>query len=247
MRDRRRGSLEIFEEALNVLLRSKDPCIEAKLLADAHPEMSAIHYLVRAACRGSLRRLKEFFDGSKEALARTCSGKLSELGVERVATLSRSSAVVNCIRECGVSEVIVGESLPGGEGSDTAGMLKEWGFSVILVRDSLLPWIAVRRGAIGLVGADRVTRTHLINKAGTFALASTVSTIAVPGLLKLQDGPYSLREVIEDRGGLSYLEAVFDETPLERFSFIVFEGLVLRYHEIGRAFDTLNRLLGSSV
>ncbi|MCS7103286.1 MAG: hypothetical protein NZ992_05345 [Candidatus Korarchaeum sp.] len=228
-------------------MSSKDPCSEARLLADAHPEMSAIQYLVRAACRGSLGRLKEFFDSSKELLARTCAEHLADSGVERVATISRSSAVINCIKRCSISEVIVSESLPGGEGLETASILKELGFSVILVRDSLLPWIAMRRGAIGLVGADRVTRTHLLNKAGTFALASAINTIAVPGLLKLQSGPYSLSEVVEDREGLSYLEAIFDETPLERFSFIIFEGLVLRHDEIEKAFDALDELLGPAV
>jgi len=245
VRDRSRGSLEIFEEALNILLDSRDPCGEARLLADAHPEMSAIQYLARAACRGSLRRLKEFFDGSKELLAKTCAGYLRELGVESVATLSRSSAVISCIRDCGAGEVIVAESLPGGEGAETARILRGEGFSVILVRDSLLPWMAAKRGALGLVGADRVTRTHLINKAGTFALASAIPTIAVPGLLKLHDGPYELREVSEDREGVRYVECAFDETPLDRFLRIIFEGLILRHDEVGRAFDALDSLIGS--
>lgn len=241
-RDRRRGSLEIFEEALSILLSSQDPCGDAKLLVNAHPEMSTLQHLARAACRGSLMALREFSDGSKVLLAKTCARRLDELGVERIATLSRSSAVISCIRECGVSEVIVSESLPGGEGLETANILREAGFSVLLVKDSLLPWIAVRRGAIGLVGADRVTRTHLVNKAGTFALASAVSTIAVSGLLKLHDGPYSLSEGIVERNGIKYFEAAFDETPLEKFLCIVFEDLIVRHDEIGRAFDKLTSL-----
>ncbi|MEM3372226.1 MAG: hypothetical protein QXO55_06435 [Candidatus Korarchaeum sp.] len=243
MRDRRRGSFEIFEEALSILINSQDPCSEARLLADAHPEMSVLQHLVRASCRGSLSALKEFFDNSKALLARTCAEHLDELGVERVATLSRSSAVINCIRRCGVSEVIVSESLPGGEGFETASILREAGLSVLLVRDSLLPWVAVRRGAIGLVGADRVTRTHLVNKAGTFALASAVRTVAVPGLLKLQDVPHGLSEEIVERYGIRSLESAFDETPLEKFLCIIFEGLVVRYDEIGRAFGKLDALL----
>ena len=242
MRDRSRGSLEIFEEALNILLGSPDPCREAILLAEAHPEMSAIQYLARAACRGSLMRLRDFFHSSKAMLTRTCADHLRELGVKRIATLSRSSAVINCIRELSV-EVIVGESLPGGEGIETARILRDAGLSVLLVRDSALPWIAVRKGAIGLVGADGVTRTHLINKVGTFALASAVPTIAVPGMLKLQETPHRLSEVIEERGGLRCLEAVFDETPLDRFPFLIFEGLVVHRGEIGKAFDALNRVL----
>ncbi len=244
IKDRRRGSLEIFEDALNILMNMEDPCNHALMLARAHPEMSVLEHLARAACRGSLMKLRDFFESSKGRLIRTCSKHLSELGVRRVATISRSSSVINCIKEYGPEEVIVSESLPGGEGLETARILKEYGFSVILTRDSLLPWISMKRGAIGLVGADRVTRTHLINKAGTLALASSLGTVAVAGLLKLQEGPHEIRELLKDRRGLRYIEAAFDETPLERLKSILFEDMVLTHKEIGRAFDELRKIIG---
>ena len=239
IRDERRGSLEIFEEALNILLTSEEACREALLLARAHPEMSALQYLAEAACRGKLRKLREFYDNSKVVLARTCVEHLSDLGVRVVATISRSSAVINCIKELAPSEVLVGESLPGGEGIETAKLLSGMGIKVIIVSDSLLPWVAKRRGAVGLVGADRVTRTHLINKAGTFALACSIDTIAVPGLLKLQDEPYSIHESLREFEGISRFEAKYDETPLDKFKSLIFEGIVVDHREIGRVFEKL--------
>ncbi len=248
MEDRTRGSLEIFEEALILLERSDDPCRDARALRGSHPEMTVLEYLEMAACSGSLGKLREFYSSSREELAVTCSNLLSELGVDRVATLSRSSAVINCLDRSSVSEVIVGESRPEREGLGTAEILRDMGFRVILVVDALLPWYSMRMGATGLVGADRVTPTVLVNKAGTLPLASLVRTIAVPGLLKLHRGKYTLMRRDPDEvarlDGVEVVNIYFDETPLRSFHLLVFEGLVLEPHEIGEAFRKLEEVLG---
>ncbi len=246
--DRTRGSLEIFEEALTLLDKSRDPCRDAEILRKAHPEMTVLEYLEMAACSGSLQRLREFYGRSREELASTCAKLLSELGIDVIATLSRSSAVINCLRSSPVGEVVVGESRPGREGLKTAEILRDEGFKVTLVVDALLPWYSKRKGALGLVGADRVTPSHLINKAGTFPLASLIKTIAVPGLLKLHKGEYTIEE--RDPEEVAVLEGVevvnlyFDETPLDSFHRLVFEGLVLEPEEIGKAFQKLEMVLG---
>ncbi len=231
-----------------MLGKSGDPCRDARVLRQAHPEMTALEYLEVAACSGSLQKLREFYGRSREELAATCSELLSELEIDVISTLSRSSAVINCLRRSQVSEVIVGESRPGREGLKTAEILRDMGFRVILVVDALLPWYSKRRGAVGLVGADRVTPSHLINKAGTLPLASLIRTIAVPGLLKLHRGEYTIER--RDPGEVAVLEGVevvniyFDETPLDSLHRLVFEGLVLEPREIGKAFEKLERVLG---
>ncbi len=246
--DRTRGSLEIFEEAMSLLDRSMDPCKDARVLREAHPEMTALEYLEMAACSGSMHKLREFYGRSKEKLAFTCSKLLSELGIEVIATLSRSSAVINCLKRSPVSEVIVGESRPGREGLKTAEILRDAGFKVTLVVDALLPWYSKRREAVGLVGADRVTPSCLINKAGTLPLATLIRTIAVPGLLKLHKDEY----IIERRDprevavleGVEVVNIYFDETPLNSLHRLVFEGLVLEPQEIGKAYEKLEMVLG---
>ncbi len=247
IRDKSRGSLEIFEDALKILSSSSDPCGDATRLTRAHPEMSALEHLRRAACSGSLDRLREFYSSSKEELARTCSELLSDMGVEVVATLSRSSAVLNCLRRSEVSSVVISESRPGLEGVRVAEILRDEGFSVTLVVDALLPWYALKMNATGLVGADRVTEKYLINKAGTLPLATLVRTLAVPSLLKLHRGGYRLEEKPPDEiatlEGVKVVNIYFDETPLERLDRIVFEGLVLRPNEIDKAFRRLSEIL----
>lgn len=248
MENKERGSLEIFEDALKLMYRSEDPCGDARTLRKAHPEMTVLDYLAKAACSGSLERLRGFYSRSKDELAETCSKFLSELKADVVATLSRSSAVVNCLKVSSVSEVIVGESRPGREGLKTAEALRDSGFKVELVVDALLPWYSKKRGAIGVVGADRVTPHYLINKAGTFPLASTIETVAVPGLLKLHKGSYRVER--RDPKEVAFLEGVevvniyFDETPLNLFKELVFEGMVLEPQEIEKAFQKLEEVLG---
>jgi len=155
---------------------------------------------------------------------------------------------LNCLRMSGVNSVVVGESRPGLEGARLAEILRDEGFRVTLVVDALLPWYAAKIGATGLVGADRVTERCLVNKAGTLPLATLVRTVAVPGLLKLQKGEYRLEERPADEvaslRGVRVVNIYFDETPLDRFYRIVFEGLVVRPDEIGLAFKRLDRVLG---
>ncbi len=210
--------------------------------------MSILGHLRDSACSGSLEKLKKFYAKSKEELARTCADLLSEIDAEKIATLSRSSAVINCLKRSSVSEVIVSESRPGLEGMETAKILKEEGFSVILVVDALLPWYARRSGAIGLVGADMVTHKYLINKAGTYPLALSVRTVAVPGLLKLHTGTYVIKErepeEVAELEGVNVVNIYFDETPLDILESIVFESFYISPKEIDKAFKRLEEILG---
>lgn len=246
MEDRERGSLEIFEDALELMSRSKDPCKDARALQKAHPEMMALEHLKVAACSGSLERLKAFYKRSKGELAVTCSKFLSELGADVISTLSRSSAVMDCLKMSPVNEVIVGESRPGREGLRTAEFLRNEGFKVELVVDALLPWYSKKRRALGLVGADRVTSNYLINKAGTLPLASIIDTIAVPGLLKLsKDYKIERRDPreIEAPEGVEVVNIYFDETPLSLLKRLIFEGMVLEPQHIKKAFQKLKEVL----
>ncbi len=232
---------------MGILARSNDPCSDANRLLTAHPEMSILGHLRDSACSGSLNRLKSFYTKSKVELAKTCANLLSDMNIEKIATLSRSSAVINCLKRSSVSKVIISESRPGLEGIETAKILREEGFSITLVIDALLPWYAKRSGAIGLVGADRVTPKYLVNKAGTYPLALSVSTITVPGLLKLYSETYVIKErepgEVAELEGVNLVNMYFDETPLDVLKSIVFEGFSITPKEIDKAFKRLDKLL----
>ncbi len=235
---------------MKALKYSRDPCRDANRIIEAYPEMAILQHLRRAACSGSLDKLEYFYRSSREQLASTCSKLLDELSIERVSTLSRSSAVIECLRRSGVSEIIISESRPGLEGLDTAKLLSTEGFKVTLVVDALLPWLSRKLGFWGIVGADMVTRTHLINKIGTFPLALAVKTIAVPGLLKLYEYEHEIRErppeEVAELRDVKVVNIYFDETPLDHLYKLVFEGFYLGPSEIEIAFERLRTLLRST-
>ena len=212
--------------------------------------MAILRHLKRAACLGSLDRLEHFYQNSREQLASTCSKLLDELSIERISTLSRSSAVIECLRRSSVSEIMISESRPGLEGLETAKLLSAEGFKVTLVVDALLPWLSRKLSFWGIVGADMVTKTHLINKIGTFPLALAVKTIAVPGLLKLCECEHEIRErppeEVAELRGVNVVNIYFDETPLSHLYKLVFEGFYLDPSEIEKAFERLRVLLGNT-
>jgi translation initiation factor 2B subunit (eIF-2B alpha/beta/delta family) len=90
-------------------------------------------------------------------------------GVGLVITLSYSSSVIQTLASLG-TRVIVGQSLPGGEGKRTAAALRNRGTEAHLVPDATLPsWIAAADAV--LLGADAVTHRGAVNKIGSRALA----------------------------------------------------------------------------
>ena len=219
----------------------------AKRLVSAHAEMAPLRHLLTAACAGRLENLAEFVAGSRKRLTENCTSLMSERGVEVVATLSRSSSVIDCLLRSDVGRVIVSESRPGLEGLDTARILASEGLDVVVVVDALLPYAAKREGAMGLVGADSVTRRVLVNKAGTLPLAETVPTIAVAGLLKLFDGEVVIKprppEEVEDLKRVRVLNLYFDETPLYLLEKLIFEVGPLDPSQIDLAFSKLGEVL----
>jgi translation initiation factor 2B subunit (eIF-2B alpha/beta/delta family) len=90
-------------------------------------------------------------------------------GTRLVVTLSYSSSVLETLSGLDAA-VVVGQSLPGGEGKRTAAVLKQRGIEVRMVPDATLPsWIPAADAV--LLGADAVTRRGAVNKTGSRALA----------------------------------------------------------------------------
>jgi hypothetical protein len=100
----------------------------------------------------------------------------------RVATYSRSGQVRECLasaRGAGLSEVLVSESRPSGEGVILAGELRGEGLAVTLTVDASLFSLLPAVHAV-VVGADACFEQGFVNKVGTAALLREARAVGIP-------------------------------------------------------------------
>jgi translation initiation factor 2B subunit (eIF-2B alpha/beta/delta family) len=136
--------------------------------------------------------------------------------------------------------VLCAESRPGYEGRMMAAELAEHGIAVTLVVDALaISWAT--RAQVILVGADHLTVSGLVNKAGTASLALIAQTSGIPvyalcssekflppGYLPPPQARRPAEQVwTEAPAGVSIENYYFDRTPLSHISGIVTERGVL--------------------
>lgn len=162
----------------------------ARKLVESRPSMAVVGNRVARAYTAGVRdgaRTEGVERSAHEAVERahTADRRASEevakkLG-ETVVTLSRSGTVADALEEAVVSEVVVSESLPGGEGVEFADEIEEkTGASVSVVPDSCVAE-AVHDAETAVVGADTVlTDGSVVNKVGSTSLALASRHHGVP-------------------------------------------------------------------
>lgn len=162
----------------------------------------------------------------------------------KIVTLSNSStihrALIHAQRAGRRPTVICAESLPGREGHDAAAKLEGCGLAVVLMDDKAA-LKAIEDADLVLVGADMVTNRGLVNKLGTYRMASAAkasgtSFYTICGSEKFLPPGF---HPIDDAGGLvephrgdqphtvALGNLPFDFTPLELLSGIVTEQGIL--------------------
>jgi len=199
--DRISGSLDLLESAAGRVKSHLDRrgTAELEVLLDAlvaeHPSMALRINLARAV-RDGMNRGR---DGAVEALDRFLLGLvrsrlLAAAGFAalvhegrwtRVATYSRSGQVRECLaaaRGAGLSEVMVSECRPAGEGLILAGELRGEGFAVTLTTDASLLALLPSVQAV-VVGADACFEEGFANKVGTAALLREARALGVPSVV----------------------------------------------------------------
>lgn len=184
---------------------------------------------------------EEFKRQSKQYAAHVAEGALTLVSEgARIVTLSYSSTVHAALRHAQRAgrhfSVLCAESRPVGEGRDSAALLASFGVPVQLVSDHEAVR-AVPEADLVLVGADMLSTSGLVNKAGTRILALTAHRAGVPfyTLCSSQkflppgfepphqiDWPYATNwPVVPD--GQYERGRYFDTTPLELIAGIVTE------------------------
>ncbi len=169
--DRGSGASEIARAVARILVeaRSRNLSVEELeslrlRLARSHPTMAAVWNAAHASDPDRFLKLLE-----KRRRRAVIHAQRLLRGTRLVITLSYSSGVVDTLSGIKAS-VIVGQSLPGGEGKRTAAVLGQRGIRTRIVPDSTLSsWIPAADAV--LLGADAVTHRGAVNKIGSRSLA----------------------------------------------------------------------------
>ncbi len=238
-------------------LRRRLP-VSGKLLISAQPAMASIFNLVntillRVQGEEELERLREMAEGAAseflsrmEASNRAVADAASDLIGEdqTIVTHSFSSAVAASIiaahRRGRRFTIIATESRPVYEGRELALMLAKEGIRVKLVADAAI-FRHLNVAQAVMVGADTVTPSTLINKAGTYGLALAAWELNIPlyvlaGSEKFHpsgasfvEEPKPPQEIWGQRHpNLEIFNYYFDQTPLKYITALISEGGILK-------------------
>lgn len=169
--NRRSGAAELARQAVAILAAARTRGVPAgaltwlrRRLAAGHPTMASVWNAVHA---GDPREFLRAQTVAWRRAARNARRLLPSSGT--VVTLSYSSTVVAAL-ERRRGQVIVAESLPGGEGERMARALRRRGTRATVVPDATLAAWVTEADAV-VFGADAVTRRGVINKVGSRLLA----------------------------------------------------------------------------
>ncbi len=206
-------------------------------IIEAHPEMVQIN---------NIFKLIDFFEEEKIEKIKL---KLNEIkkkaivnskkifnGEVRVTTLSYSSLVYRAIMENKdkIVQVNVLESGPGYEGIKLFNDLNKNGVKSFLYTDSEI-YHALKESDMAIVGMDAVKlNLNIINKTGTFSLASSSKVFKIPlycigTSVKISEGEIKFKSYPAKKNNIYRENFLFDETPSSLIS-----GFILDLGFFGR-------------
>jgi len=151
------------------------------------------------------------------------------LSKNKVATISNSSAVTAALIKAGRTralEVMVLESLPGGEGFEMAKALTAAGIECSVTPDSMA-YVAARWCDVMVCGADSISKRFVVNKTGTHALAGAARHMGVSAFVLASNSklvPFDLFDPMEVDGrkeGVPFRSQMFEGTPLDTFDLLI--------------------------
>jgi translation initiation factor eIF-2B subunit delta len=276
--DNRSGAAEILTKATAVYVaarscdraavspRNSDVLARgiSSMLREAQPDMAGLLNMVRrveqavaragghAPLEAAAEAAVEFCE-SASAKASASAGRAAELITEGavVLTHSRSSTVLAAFRDAarrGRSfSVIATEGRPMLEGREVAEALSKMAVGVTLIVDSAAALVMDTVDLV-LVGADRVTPAHIVNKIGTRMIALAARDQGIPiyclaDTTKFIGSKQSVRPR-SDRAGsevwpdhpprIAIINRYFEEVPIDLFTGVVTESGPLEPAEAGR-------------
>jgi translation initiation factor 2B subunit (eIF-2B alpha/beta/delta family) len=262
-RDRSSGAATTYDYVIAYLLKAIDDGLEpsskdwsgfALSLFDLRPTMAPIFHLANdilmltenneppnaALFRTSLMEMQAKEKLASKRLADNAAGCLTG---NSFLTISSSSSVLASLLELSKTRsisVVVMESLPGGEGIETARFLSQNGVDVSLVKDTMVFEAAFESDA-GLCGADWIGPDGVVNKVGTYSLATACREASI-GCHVLATWskcvPFSTDERMYNERkeeGFRWREQIFEKVPLAKVDWCINEeGLLPPSQLIGK-------------
>ncbi|HEX5439344.1 MAG TPA: hypothetical protein VFW76_00540 [Ktedonobacterales bacterium] len=197
--DRQHGASWLARAAASVLLRLTEPRddvhadrwdavvrIAAQALVASRPSMAAVantaariwgagQSAAHAEARKQLRATAERLATQDEQIQHALRTHAEKLFLGNVYTMSRSGTVEDVLRDLGqrriIGRVLIGASVPGGEGVAMGRALAQRGLDVTLVADTACG-LFIGEATCVVLGADSVRADgSLVNKVGSYPLA----------------------------------------------------------------------------
>jgi hypothetical protein len=231
-RDRQSGAAQLARRAATALeILPPGEILEAlAVLLAGHPSMAPLWRLGTCVLEAeehpaAARRFVAALDRETEAAA---DAAVAALG-SRVLTFSYTATVIEALARCGAERgisVACSLSEPEGEGARTADALRSRGVEADVLEDADALEL-VRSVDTVVVGADAVTPTSLVNKAGTKAVAAAAWVARVPFVVLAGELKFVGAEVP--------VVAPFERTPLTHVTAVASGGRLLGSREASGA------------
>jgi translation initiation factor 2B subunit (eIF-2B alpha/beta/delta family) len=278
--DREHGASWLARAAAGVLLRLTEPRDDvsddiwdavvrtaAQEMVAARPSMAAVANTAariwdagRSAAtpteaRTQLRDMAERLATQDEQTQLALRTYAEKMLLGNVYTMSRSGAVEDVLRDLGqrriIGRVIIGASVPGGEGVTMGRALAQSGLDVTLVADTACG-LFIGEASCVVLGADSLRADgSLVNKVGSYPLALVASEAGKPvyalcETLKISAPDFPL--IIEEKdpaellpdpvAGFRARNPYFDVTPAQLISGYMTEQGVLDRETVARLAET---------
>ncbi|HEX5159524.1 MAG TPA: hypothetical protein VFW17_20105 [Ktedonobacterales bacterium] len=278
--DREHGASWLARAAAGVLLRLTEPRddvaddiwdavvrMAAQELVEARPSMAAVANTAariwdagRSAAtpteaRTQLRDMAERLAAQDEQTQLALRTYAEKMLLGNVYTMSRSGAVEDVLRDLGqrriIGRVIIGASVPGGEGVTMGRALAQSGLDVTLVADTACG-LFIGEASCVVLGADSLRADgSLVNKVGSYPLALVAREAGKPvyalcETLKISAPDFPL--IIEEKdpaellpdpvAGFRARNPYFDVTPAQLISGYMTEQGVLDRETVARLAET---------
>lgn len=278
--DREHGASWLARAAAGVLLRLTEPRddvaddiwdavvrMAAQELVEARPSMAAVANTAariwdagRSAAtpteaRTQLRDMAERLATQDEQTQLALRTYAEKMFLGNVYTMSRSGAVEDVLRDLGqrriIGRVIIGASVPGGEGVTMGRALAQSGLDVTLVADTACG-LFIGEASCVVLGADSLRADgSLVNKVGSYPLALVAREAGKPvyalcETLKISAPDFPL--IIEEKdpaellpdpvAGFRARNPYFDVTPAQLISGYMTEQGVLDRETVARLAET---------
>lgn len=161
----------------------------------------------------------------REATKRIAGAFCHKLEGERFLLISCSGTVIEALSSLTSMRKVtacVMESLPGGEGWKTARILRDHGIETMVISDSMV-FVEAENCDAGLSGADSMGEGGVVNKVGTYSLASACREYGIPchifagesKVLPFEAG--DMMRTLENKDRMATLTQVLERVPLTMF------------------------------